>query len=129
MLPESDDEFMKAAKTHGIDTIFLATPVTKQKRVKKITSKTSGFLYLTSVTGITGQRESVNSELKSFAEEIKKETDLPVCVGFGISSKEHVENIASFADGVIVGSAIVNKIIENDDPLSFIKKLYSGVKK
>ena len=129
LLPETDKQFISTAKKHDIETIFLATPVTKNKRLKMVLNYSKGFLYLTSLVGITGERDNVNNDLENLANNVKKESTLPVCVGFGVSSAQHVENISKFADGVIVGSAIVKRIINNDKPLEFIKELFEATKK
>ncbi len=128
-LPESDNELNKYAKKFGIDQIFLMTPLTDKKRMESVIEKTSGFLYLTALSGITGERKNVASGLKDFAKMIKNKTEKPVCVGFGISQPAHVKNISAFAQGVIVGSAIVRKVIENSDVVSFVRELSGAITK
>lgn len=128
MLPESDKAFIKAAKKNKIDNVFLATPVTGSQRLDKIVEETRGFLYLTSTVGITGERDKVNQELEALAKKIKKKSALPVCVGFGISDAAQAKEISRFADGVIVGSAIVKKVIEGQNVLPFVQSLFEAMK-
>ena len=113
LLPDSEPEFNQIAKENEIDLIFLLTPTTSKNRIPLIIKESSGFLYFVSVIGITGERKSVNDTIKPLIENIKAKTDLPICVGFGISNPDHVKSITQFSDGVIVGSAIVKKITEN----------------
>ena len=110
--PEEASEFKTHADKAGLNLIFLLAPTSTHERVNLIAENASGFVYLVSVTGVTGVRKSVDSALDSLCAEIKDATRLPVGVGFGISSPEQVENLSGFADAVIVGSAIV-RIIEN----------------
>lgn len=113
LLPDSEPEFNELAKKHGIELIFLITPVTAENRVPAILNKCNGFLYFVSVVGITGERNQINQDLEANVKALKNKTNLPVCMGFGISKPEHVQSMSAFADGVIVGSAIVAKIKEN----------------
>ncbi|MDH5681553.1 MAG: tryptophan synthase subunit alpha, partial [Spirochaetota bacterium] len=113
LIPDSEPEFNDLAASKGIDLIFLMTPATHPDREPIILSNCKGFLYFVSVIGITGKRDHVNTEIKPVIERIRKVTDLPVCVGFGISTPEHVESVLQYSDGAIVGSAIVQKITDN----------------
>ncbi len=115
------------AKKYGIDTVFLVAPTSTPERVKKIAQASTGFVYYVSITGITGS--GLNLE-KSFEEHIKfvKSFGKPVCVGFGISKTEEARYIAQFADGVIVGSAIVKAFHEKPDKVfEFIKSLREAI--
>ena len=97
----------------GIDFISLIAPTTDKERLKKIVSKASGFLYYISITGITGTTAPKISNIKVEVEKIRKTTKLPVAVGFGISQPEQAREIGRFADGVVIGSAVVRMIDEN----------------
>lgn len=97
----------------GIDFISLIAPTTDKERLKKIVSKASGFLYYISITGITGTAAPKISNIKVEVEKIRKTTKLPVAVGFGISQPEQAREIGRFADGVVIGSAVVRMIDEN----------------
>ena len=105
----------------GIDFISLIAPTTDKERLKKIVSKASGFLYYISITGITGTAAPKISNIKVEVEKIRKTTKLPVAVGFGISKPQQAREIGRFADGVVVGSAVVRLIDENKNNKDLIK--------
>jgi tryptophan synthase alpha chain len=108
------DEVVEPAKKAGLDTVFMVTPNTGQQRLKLIASKTTGFIYAVSLLGVTGSREKLSGSVKGLVGRIKKETSVPVCVGFGISTPQHAAEVAKAgADGVIIGSKIVGVIEEN----------------
>lgn len=92
--------------------IQLVTPTTTRERALRIVESSTGFLYYVSVTGITGERKELPPELAANVASLREETDLPICIGFGISRPEHVRALAPVADGLIVGSAIVRRIAE-----------------
>jgi tryptophan synthase alpha chain len=110
------DEIAAPAKKAGLDTVFMVTPNTQPQRLKQIASKTTGFIYAVSLLGVTGSRAKLSGSIKGLVRRIKKATDVPVCVGFGISSPEHAAQVAkSGADGVIIGSKIVGIVEKNLD--------------
>lgn len=111
--PEEGADIIKACKKYDIDTIFLASPTSTPERIKLISSKSKGFIYYVSLLGVTGQRRNLSESIKEKVGLIKRISKKPVAVGFGISTPEQVKFIAGFADGVIVGSAVV-KIIEKN---------------
>jgi tryptophan synthase alpha chain len=98
---------------NGIKMIYLIAPTSTDTRIKLISRKASGFVYYVSRTGVTGVRDSVSHDVGPMVSRIKRFTDLPVAVGFGISKKEHVKEVARFSDAVVVGSAMVSKIEKN----------------
>jgi len=108
--PEEDAELCLPAKAAGINFIRLATPTTDDKRLPKVLQNTSGFVYYVSVTGITGSQAAQAADVAPEVARIKAATDLPLIVGFGISTPEAAKSIASVADGCVVGSAIVKEI-------------------
>jgi tryptophan synthase alpha chain len=112
---EESEDLHGACKKHGIDLILFAAPTTTKERLRKNINAASGFLYLVSVTGVTGDRKELPTELTNLIKETKKEAgNLPVAVGFGISKPEQIkEIIAAGADAVIVGSAFIRIIEEN----------------
>ncbi|MBE0412940.1 tryptophan synthase subunit alpha [Yoonia sp.] len=127
--PEEDDELCIPAQAAGINFIRLATPTTDDKRLPKVLQNTSGFVYYVSVTGITGTAEAQAADVAPEVARIKAKTNLPVIVGFGIKTPAAAENIASIADGAVVGSAIVDRIANGDslaDVLAFVKTLSDG---
>lgn len=120
-------EIIGPAKKAGLDTVFMVTPNTSKERLKLIASKTTGFIYAVSLLGVTGSRKTLSTSVKGLISRIKRETNVPVCVGFGISSPEHAAKIAkSGADGVIIGSKIVGLI---EDNLKNKKKCLNAISK
>ena len=112
--PEEAEESVKAARKYGVDPIFLAAQTTSNERLKQIAEMCSGFLYVVSVMGVTGARSEVKTSSVELVERMRSHTDLPLCVGFGISKPEHVaEIIDAGADGAIIGSALINIVEEN----------------
>lgn len=108
------DEVLPAARKAGLDTVFMVTPNTGDERMKLIASKTTGFIYTVSVLGVTGSRDSLSGAVEELISRLKAVTNVPICVGFGISKPEHAVTIArAGADGVIIGSAIVKMIEQN----------------
>lgn len=128
------DEIAPAAAAAGLETVFMATPNTSDERIRKISEKTTGFIYAVSLMGTTGERSVLSENVKPLTARLKSISDKPICVGFGISTPEHARQIADAgADGVIIGSRIV-KIIEqnlNNPPAmkAQIKSFIESVKK
>jgi tryptophan synthase alpha chain len=112
------DEVMQPARAAGLDTVFMVTPNTEPDRMKRIASKTTGFIYAVSLLGVTGSRQALSGAVEGLIRQIKGMTNVPVCVGFGVSKPEHAESIAQAgADGVIIGSRLVAMIESNlNDP-------------
>lgn len=108
-LPPEEDQRSKT-KDQGVDSIFLVAPTSTDERIKLITEKSSGFVYLVSVAGITGKRKSVADGLPQLIERVRHYSQLPIAVGFGIAKPAQAREVAKYADGVIVGSAIVDLI-------------------
>ncbi len=113
--PEEDHELCIPALERGLNFIRLATPTTDDKRLPKVLTNTSGFVYYVSVTGITGSKAPDISRVAEAVSRIKRHTDLPVAVGFGVRTAEQAAGIASGADGVVVGSALVSAIKDSLD--------------
>jgi tryptophan synthase alpha chain len=114
--PEEDSELCIPAAEAGINFIRLATPTTDDKRLPKVLQNTSGFVYYVSVTGITGSQAAQVSDVAPEVARIKAATELPLIVGFGISTPEAARTIAAVADGCVVGSAIVKEIGAGKSP-------------
>jgi len=121
-------EYIKKAQKYGIETVFFITPVTPLSRAKKILKTSKGFVYYISVTGTTGLREISYGALSGHIKQLKKETNLPICVGFGVHTKGQFANICKFSDGAIIGSAIVKFIKENHLKHNFPGELKKYVK-
>ncbi|GAA6208083.1 tryptophan synthase subunit alpha [Cognatishimia sp. WU-CL00825] len=127
--PEEDEELCIPAQAAGLNFIRLATPTTDDKRLPKVLQNTSGFVYYVSINGITGSAEAQATNVGPEVARIKASTDLPIIVGFGINTPEKAENIASVADGAVVGSAIVSQIAAGKpvaEILDFVKSLADG---
>jgi tryptophan synthase alpha chain len=105
--PDESEELMAAARSSGLDVIFLLAPTSTSGRIDVVTERASGFIYCVSLTGVTGVRDRLPDDIRNLVHRIKARTQLPVCVGFGISTPEQAREVAEIADGVIVGSAIV----------------------
>ena len=137
--PEEDSELCIPAMQHGINFIRLVTPTTDAKRLPTVLTNTSGFLYYVSVTGITGAKQVSAAPVQDAVATLRKHTNLPVAVGFGITTPEQARQIAATADGVVVGSAIVKRVAANlddlgrakpglvDDVLGFVRSLAEAV--
>ncbi len=113
LLPDSDVAFNKLAYDYGIDIIFLITPATSESRITKIIKECRGFLYFVSIIGITGERIKFNDSIRPMINSLREKTNLPICIGFGISTPKHIKEVVELADGAIVGSAITKSIMEN----------------
>lgn len=133
--PEMDEELCIPALKAGINFIRLATPTTDDKRLPKVLQNTSGFVYYVSMTGITGSALADTGKVASAVKRIKGHTDLPVCVGFGVKTAEQARVIGANADGVVVGTAIVNAVAnvlgpkgeKTADPAEAVATLVSGL--
>ena len=126
--PEEDRDFIRDSHRHNIDTIFFLSPTTSIKRVPFINKFSRGFIYYVSLTGVTGPRKRLPIDLFSSIRRFKKYTDKPVCVGFGISRPEQVRQINRYADGAIVGSAVIKKIQQNIGKPDLVKRVGRFVK-
>lgn len=113
--PEEDDELCLPAMQGGLNFIRLATPTTDDKRLPDVLKNTSGFVYYVSITGITGAAAPQQQAVADNIARIQAHTDLPVCVGFGIRTPDQAAAMAAIADGVVVGSALVDIIAETAD--------------
>jgi tryptophan synthase alpha chain len=115
--PDEAGELMRFTNPNAFATIFLVAPTSTRERIKKIAKASRGFIYYVSITGITGSRLSLDASLQESIETVRRTTGKPVAVGFGISTPEEAGRVAGFADGVIVGSAIVKRLRESPETL------------
>lgn len=113
--PEEGASFYAAARAAGIDPILMAAPTTTPDRLATLTAGSSGFLYYVSITGVTGARAAVANDLEEAVRRAQGLSDTPVCVGFGVSTPEQAAEIGRYADGVVVGSALVDRIAAEPD--------------
>ena len=134
--PEQAQPLLEVAPTYNLATIFLAAPTSPPERMQLIASVSTGFIYCVSVTGVTGARATLSDEIAPMIRELRKHTDKPVSVGFGVSTPDQATQVVQIADGAIVGSAIVNVIEDNMDNEAklltavkqFASELAAGVK-
>lgn len=120
--PEAADRIRLPLKKRNIHTIFLLAPTSSPERIRLAAAKSSGFIYYVSMTGVTGGNVSISRELKNKVREIKRESDLPVAVGFGISTRKQLLEVEKSADGVIVGSALIKPFLETHGKNQGLKK-------
>ncbi|MBI3589890.1 MAG: tryptophan synthase subunit alpha [Candidatus Melainabacteria bacterium] len=119
---EEAKKYLSLFKKHKLNLILLAAPTTKKEKIKKIAKSSGGFIYLVSVTGTTGVRRKLSSELKQKIKEIKSYTKKPVVVGFGISNSKQVKKIISYgANGVVIGSALIKVLEKSKNSLPRLK--------
>ena len=123
--PEAAGTLLEIAPKHNLATIFLVAPTSPPERMRLIASVSTGFIYCVAVTGVTGARNSVSEEISPMIAELRKHTEKPICVGFGVSTREQAHTVAQAAGGVIVGSAIINVIGRR---LGDEAKIMSGVR-
>ncbi len=138
--PEEEQEFCLPAIQAGLNFIYLTAPTTDDERLPRVVEHASGFIYFVSILGITGTRAANADDVAGHVGRIRQYSDLPVCVGFGIRTSEQAAEIAKIADGVVVGSAFVDKITDNlgedgaigantvDDVLGLVRELAGGVR-
>jgi tryptophan synthase alpha chain len=122
--PEEGQELEKSTRSHELDLIYLLSPASTEERIRLVAGKSSGFIYLVSLTGVTGARAKLPEELEGFVARVRASTEKPLCVGFGVSTAEQARRIAEVADGVIVGSRILQLIKDNNS----LKSLHLFVK-
>lgn len=138
--PEEDEELCLPALRAGLNFIRLATPTTDDERLPAVLANTNGFVYYVSITGITGTASAANADITAAVERLRRHTDLPIAVGFGIKTPDQAAAVAAVADAAVVGSAIVSRIADNldaegrpkpglvDDVLGMVRGLAEGVR-
>ncbi len=133
--PEHNDELCEPAQAAGLDFIRLTTPTTDDQRLPTVLNGSSGFVYYVSVAGVTGAGAATMEHVEQAVARLRRHTDLPLCSGFGIRTPEHAADVARRADGVVVGSALVDQIAKAESPaqaidgvLSLCAQLAEGVR-
>jgi tryptophan synthase alpha chain len=124
---EEASPYVRVMRAADLDTVFLAAPTSTPQRQKLVGEYSTGFVYLVSRTGVTGERSSVSDSIAPLVRSMRTVTKLPLAVGFGISTPEQAKSVAQLADGVVVGSAFVRIIEENGDLESFARSLRKGI--
>jgi tryptophan synthase alpha chain len=110
---EEAEPYVGAMRRAGLDTVFLAAPTSTQRRLELVAKYSTGFVYLVSRTGVTGERSTVSDAVTPLVNAMRKVTQLPLAVGFGISNADQVRKVGAVADGVIVGTAVVRVVEQN----------------
>ena len=127
--PEEGQEYARALRSQGVNTIFLASPTTDPERLKEIREVGTGFLYYVSRTGVTGAQEKLSESLEKEVTALRNVIALPIYVGFGISTPEQVKTVGQIADGVVIGSALVKLVAESKSVEEAEMKLKNEVKR
>ncbi|MFY9620054.1 MAG: tryptophan synthase subunit alpha [Pyrinomonadaceae bacterium] len=123
LIPEEAGRFSAMLRAHEIDLIFLAAPPSTDARLQMIAERATGFVYAVSRAGVTGTREKMSAEAEKLVTRLRGFSNLPLAVGFGISSREHVEDVWRYADAAVVGSALVEMIEENAGEADLVPKV------
>lgn len=116
--PEEADEFQSLCEAHGLANIYLISPATPLERARQIAERAQGFIYLVSLTGVTGARQRLPDGLEEFVRRSRQITTLPLAVGFGISTPEQARMVGQLADGVIIGSALIDTVRRAEDAVA-----------
>jgi tryptophan synthase alpha chain len=111
-----------------LDLIYLLAPTSTEQRIRSVAGRSRGFIYLVSVTGVTGARENISSNLGTFVKRVRRFAHQPLCVGFGISSTKQAVKVASESDGVIVGSRLI-QLMESDPSMIYLQQFVTGLRK
>lgn len=130
--PEEGAQLEASSQRQGLDLIYLLAPTSTEERIRLVAERSRGFIYLVSLTGVTGARDNLPPGLETFVTKVRKVATQPLCVGFGISTTEQAEQVAGIADGVIVGSRIIQYMEIEDNFLSvgtFVNELRSTLDK
>jgi tryptophan synthase alpha chain len=123
LTPDSGSDWIAAADSHGLDKVFLVAPSSTDERIAMTTAACRGFVYATAVMGVTGARVSTSDLAGPLVERTRRVTDLPIGVGLGVSNGAQAAEVASYADGVIVGSAFVRCLLDHPDPTDALTAL------
>ena len=126
--PEEGSELEVITKKQGIDLIYLLAPTSTEERVKLVAQRSGGFIYLVSVTGVTGARDRLPANLEAFVTRVRQVASQPLCVGFGISTPEQAKRVAGIADGVIVGSRLIQLMETEGDYISSVSRFIKGLR-
>lgn len=131
--PEEADEFETACRVHGQALVYLLAPTSSPERIGLVAGHTTGFLYLVSLAGVTGARDALPPHLAAFVRRVREAARTPLAVGFGISTPDQARAVGDLADGVIVGSALINAVGRAADPAkaagAFVRGLREGLEK
>jgi tryptophan synthase alpha chain len=119
LTPDEGGELEDITEKTGLDLVYLLSPTSTAERIKLVAEKARGFIYMVSLTGVTGARDNMKLDIDNFIADVRKATDKPLCVGFGISTPEQAKQVSHVADGVIIGSQII-KLMEKEDDFASV---------
>lgn len=126
--PEEGSELETITQRQGLDLIYLLAPTSTEERIKLVAERSRGFIYLVSVTGVTGARNKLSARLGIFVAKVRQVASQPLCVGFGISTPEQARRVARIADGVIVGSRLIQLMEAEDNFISSVSHFIKGLR-
>ncbi len=126
--PEEGTELEKIARQHGLDLIYLLAPTSTEERIAAVAGHSRGFIYLVSLTGVTGARDRLPPELEGFVQRVRKQANQPLAVGFGVATPKQAKRVAAVADGVIVGSRLM-QLIDEDPSLATLANFVTGLRR
>jgi tryptophan synthase alpha chain len=127
--PDEGSEAEIVMKKHGLDLVYLVAPTSDtDKRLRFVAGRANGFIYVVSLKGVTGARTVVSNDLEEFISRVRKVTDKPLCVGFGISTPEQAQRVAKLANGVIIGSRFLDIIEKSERPAADVKAFIQEVR-
>jgi tryptophan synthase alpha chain len=129
LVPEEAEEFSSLLRAHGLDMIFLVAPTSTDARLKLVAERASGFIYAVSRAGVTGARNEVSLDAEHLVKRVRKVSDLPVAVGFGISNAEQVAETWRYSDAAVVGSALVAEIERLEDDTDLVERIGEFVRR
>jgi tryptophan synthase alpha chain len=126
--PEEGAKLEGLSRSRGLDLVYLLAPTSTDDRIDMVAARSRGFIYLVSLTGVTGSRDSLPAELESFVMRVRQRARQPLCVGFGISTPEQARRVADVADGVIVGSRIM-QLLDEDEPAAGVRAFIQSLRR
>jgi tryptophan synthase alpha chain len=126
--PEEGTDLERLAQRHGLDLIYLLTPTSTEQRVRLVAARSRGFVYAVSLKGTTGARNDLPADLEAFLTRLKSVARQPVCVGFGIATAQQAQRVAAAADGVIIGSRIMEIVESSEQPALAARAYIEGIR-
>jgi len=126
--PEEGAELEAITRKNNLDLIYLLAPTSTADRVDAVAARSRGFIYMVSLTGVTGARDTLSPELEGFVQRVRQKAHQPLCVGFGISTPEQARRVGAIADGVIVGSRLL-QLVEEDSTLASLGSFLTGLRR
>ena len=126
---EEAGSIKQLCEKNDIDLIFLITPTSGEERIRLITEQCSGFVYCVSLTGITGERDTLSKQVTPFVRQVKAATQKPVAVGFGITTHEHIEQLRDEVDGVIIGSRVIKAAMDRENLIQLVRNFKEATKR